>query len=584
MTVPRTGGRILRLFAPHRRAVCLVVPLVAVHSALHAAVPLLAGLVFDRALFGPGGPDLGLLAAIAGVAGGVAATAAGVDLAQTWLAARVAERVVHGLRGDLFRHLQRMPLGFFAAARGGEIQSRLVNDTDRIEDTVKDGVPAVLGSALVLVFALGAMVALSPPLAVVAVALLPGAFWVAARSGRALRRLAATGQQVRAELSSISAERLSLGGVTLARVHGRADDEAARFGAESRRLAGLGVRSSVVAQSVLAAGQVFLVLTPYVVYVAAGLTGGLTPGELVAFAALQARVYQPLWQILDFATGFQAARAAFERVFHHLDLPVPPPAPAGIPGESPYVGVRLAGAGYSHDEDRSRWALRDVTLELPPGSATLVVGPSGSGKTTLGRLLAGLHPPTEGTVATGPGPVCLVPQEPFLLHGSVAGNLRYAAPGATLDDLVRACRITRVHDRVAALPGGYDAVVGERGALLSGGERQRIALARGLLSTAPVLVLDEATSALDPSAELDVVHAVLGARAGLTTVMISHRLGVAAAFDTVVVLDGGRIAEQGAPDELLARPDGQYAGLARAAFQPAHPIGARRSPVRTSSA
>ncbi|WP_336213437.1 ABC transporter ATP-binding protein [Nonomuraea sp. LPB2021202275-12-8] len=555
--VPRTGRRIARLLAPHRPVACLVVLLVAVFSGLHVALPLLARLVFDHALFGAGGTDLRLLAQVALLAAVIAAAAAAVDLAQSWLATRVAERIVHTLRSDLFRHLQRMPLGFFAASRGGEIQSRLVNDTDRIEETVKDGVPTALASLLMLLFALGAMITLSPPLAAVALGLMPVAFWIAARSGRAMRELASTGQHVRAELASISAERLSLGGVTLARVHDRAGDDAASFAAESRRLAGLGVRSGLVAQSVLSAGQLLVVLTPYVVYVAAGLTESVTPGALVAFAVLQARVYQPLWQILHFVTGFQTARAAFERVFHYLDLPAA--RAATVPGGSERGRVSVLGAGVAHGP--SHWALREVTIDLPAGSATLIAGPSGSGKTTLGRLLAALYPPSEGAVLAG-GRVCLVPQEPFLFHGSIADNLRYAAPDASPADLVRACEITRVHRRVTELPDGYDSVVGERGALLSGGERQRIALARGLLSGAPVLVLDEATSALDSPTELEVIRAVLRARRGMTTVMISHRLDVARSFDTVVVLDGGRVVEHGPRTELLARPGGRFARLA----------------------
>ena len=556
------GRRVIGLLAPHRAAVGLVVLLVALFSALHVALPLLARLVFDRALFAPGGPDLRLLAGIAAAAAVIATVAAAVDLAQAWLATRVAERVVHALRSDLFRHLQRMPLGFFAAARGGELSSRLVNDTDRIEETVKEGVPDVLAAVLMLVFALGAMVTLSPPLALVALCLLPVAFWVAARSGRALRALAASGQRTRAELSAIATERLSLGGVILARVHGRGDAEGARFTAESRRLAALGVRSGLVAQLVLSAGQLFIVLTPYVVYVAAGLTGNVTPGELVAFTVLQARVYQPLWQILQFVTGFQAARAAFERVFEHLDLPADPAepaAPAAPPSAGPGGRVRVRRAGVLHPP--SHWALREVTLDLPRGSATLLVGPSGSGKTTLGRLLAGLHRPAEGSVRVG-GPVCLVPQEPFLFQGTVAENLRYAAPDASPAELAAACEAARIHERVLALPDGYDSVVGERGALLSGGERQRVALARGLLSRAPVLILDEATSALDPPTELEVVQAVLRWRAGLTTVMITHRLAAGGSFDAVVVLDGGRVVEHGTRGDLLARPGGRYARLA----------------------
>ncbi|MGV9307399.1 ABC transporter ATP-binding protein [Nonomuraea sp. NPDC003727] len=573
---PGTWRRVARLFMPHRLAICFVVLLVAAYSALNAAVPLLTQLVFDRALFGAGGPDLPLLALIAGLAAATACAVGVVDLGQTWVSARVAQRVVHALRVELFGRLQRMPLAFFAATRGGEIQSRLANDTAQIEHAVKDTLPSTLSGVIGFVVAAGAMVMLSPLLAGAALILAPIVVWVASRSGRALKNLSEVSQRSRAELSSIVAERLCLGGVILARVHGRGAEEANRFGAESERLARLGVRSGLVAQGVLSAGHVFFVLTPYLVFVAAGLTDGITPGTLVAFTVLQARLYQPLWQFLHVSTEFRSAQGAFERVFDYLDLePESEPEPGPRPGPAPGPGaltVRGATFRYAGAGRQDRPALSGVSLAIPAGSTTLVVGPSGSGKTTLGHLLAGLHPPTEGSVRIdgaevgqpSPGRVCIATQEPFLFQGSVADNLRYAASDASLDDLVRACRITRIHERIMALPDGYDSLVGERGALLSGGERQRVALARALLADASVLVLDEATSALDPLTELEVVEAILAERAGQTTVMITHRFGVFESFDTVVALDGGRVAEHGARLDLLGDRHGWYARMVRA--------------------
>ncbi|MFD1936748.1 ABC transporter ATP-binding protein [Nonomuraea mangrovi] len=574
---PGTWRRVVRLFMPHRLAICFVVLLVVAYSALNAAVPLLTQLVFDRALFGAGGPDLPLLALIAGLAAATACAVGVVDLGQTWVSARVAQHVVHALRVELFGRLQRMSLAFFAATRGGEIQSRLANDTAQIEHAVKDTLPSTLSGVIGFVAAAGAMAALSPLLAGAALILAPIVVWVASRSGRALKNLSEVSQRSRAQLSSIVAERLCLGAVILARVHGRSADEATGFAAESRRLIRLGVRSGLVAQGVLSAGHVFFVLTPYLVFVAAGLSDGITPGTLVAFTVLQARLYQPLWQLLHISTEFRSAQGAFERVFDYLDMepepglePGPDPRPDPVPGPGA-LAVREATFRYAAGE-RDRPALDGVNLTLPAGSTTLVVGPSGSGKTTLGHLLVGLHAPIEGSVLIdgakigrpSPGQVCIATQEPFLFQGSIADNLRYAAPDATADDLVRACRLTRIHERIMALPDGYDSLVGERGALLSGGERQRIALARALLADASVLVLDEATSALDPMTELEVVEALLAERAGRTTVMITHRFGVFESFDTVVALDEGRVAEHGDRLDLLGDRHGWYARMVRA--------------------
>ncbi|MEV0972966.1 ABC transporter ATP-binding protein [Microtetraspora glauca] len=667
-SAPRTWRRVARLFRPHRPAVLLVLVLVAAFSAFNAAVPLLSQVVIDRALFGPGGPDLPLLAGLAALAAAAACAVGAVDLGQTWVSARTAQRVVRSLREEMYDRLQRMPLDFFATTRGGEIQSRLSGDTAQVEHAIKDTLPGVLAGVLGFVVAGVAMVALSPPLAGAAVVLAPVAFWVSSRSGRALKKLSGVSQQARAELSSIAAERLSLGAVILTRVHGRSEDERAAFAAESGRLARLQVRSGLAAQLVLSVAHVFFVLTPYLVFLTAGLTREMTPGTLLAFIVLQSRLYQPLGQILQISAELRSVQGAFERVFEYLDLrpearerearerearepearepearerearerearepearerearerearerearerearerearepeihrhwpgamavrgvafsyPVAR-APGGEQGAEEGAeeggeqrgeqgGEQRHGQGREPGTDHGHAALREVGIDIPAGSTVLVVGPSGSGKSTLGHLLAGLRRPTEGSVVIDgtevrgplPGRLCIVPQDPFLFQGSVAENLRYADPGASPEELVRVCEITRIHERIMALPGGYEARVGERGALFSGGERQRVALARALLADASVLVLDEATSALDPLTEAEVVEAILAERRGRTTVVITHRFGVLDSFDTVVALERGRVAEQGAPGDLRGEPHGLYARMVRA--------------------
>jgi ATP-binding cassette subfamily B protein len=434
--------------------------------------------------------------------------------------------------------------------------------------------PGILSAAGGLVVAAGAMAVLSPVLTVVALALAPLVLWVARRLGHVLKSLSDSGQRIRADLSSLVAERLSLGGVTLARVHGRREHEGERFTEESERLALLQVRSSMITEWVLSAGHVFFALTPYLVFVAAGVADGVSPGTLAAFTVLQARLYHPLWQILHISTDLRSAQGAFDRVFDYLDLQQEQVlrqqavARAGNAG-----GFTARGMGFCYSaEGESHPAVREVDLEIPAASTTLIVGPSGSGKSTLGYLLAGLHLPTEGSISfagtqiSGPMPdrVCIAMQEPFLFQGTIADNLRYAAPEATMRDLVRACETTQIHDRIAALADGYDSLVGERGMLFSGGERQRLALARAILADTPALVLDEATSALDPIAEAKVVRAVLAQREGRTTIMITHRFGLLETFDTVLVLDAGRVVEHGARADLLGKRTGLYTRMVHA--------------------
>jgi ATP-binding cassette subfamily B protein len=589
---PVTGRRVAGLFAPHRLAVGLVAGLVVLSAGLNVLVPLLTQVVFDRALFGPGGPDLELLGLLAAAAAGIAVMVGVVDLVEARMSESIAHRILHTLREQTYRSLQRQPLEFFGATRGGELQSRLVGDTAEVEEAIKETTPSIISTVAGIAFILAAMLSLSYQLTAVSVLMSPFLVWAAARASRAIRRVAAAAQETRARLTSLAAERLSLPGVTLARVYGRQGEEAARFAAESGRLSRLEVRTGMLAQRVMSIAQAFFLVSPYLVFLAAGRLDHVSAGTLAAFAILQTRLYQPLGQMLRLSTELRAALAAFDRVFAYLDLPAEARPRSGRcaggatggAAEVKRLGevkrLRATSVAFAYQVAGSRrqtWSLRDVSLDLAAGAAALVVGPSGSGKTTLAYLLAGLYAPATGSihiddvdtadidVAEVHRCVRIAGQEPFLLQGTIAENLRYGDAAATPQELERVCRMVRIHDRIATLPDGYASPVGERGALFSGGERQRIALARALLADPAVLVLDEATSALDAATERAVVTAILRHRRPGITVMISHRIGVMQAFDTVVVLDRGRVVEHGRPAELATRPDGYCLRMLRGA-------------------
>jgi ATP-binding cassette subfamily B protein len=573
-----TGRRVVGLFAMHRRAVGLMVVLVVLASGLNVLIPLLTQVVFDRALFGPDSPDLKLLGLLAAAAVGVAITAGATHLLEAFVSESVAAQILHGLRQRMYQSLQRQPLGFFSEAQGGELQSRLVNDTAQVEESIKETIPSVISTVAGVAFILAAMFYLSDRLLVVTLLLSPIVLWVTARSSRAIRQVATTAQESRARLASLAAERLSLPGIILARVYGRQDEEAASFAAESERLSRLRVRAGMLAQRVMSVAHVFFLVSPYLVFLAVGHLGQVSVGTLAAFTVLQARLYQPLGHLLRISTELRAALGAFDRVFAYVDLPAAPADPLPWPAYRRLGEVkRLRAADLAFAQRGNQtWSLQGVNLDIVAGSAVLVVGPSGSGKTTLGYLLAGLYPPAAGAIhlddtdtadlgtAAVHRWVRIACQEPFLVHGTIAENLRYGQVGATQQEMERACRMVSIHDRIMALPEGYDSPVGERGALLSGGERQRVALARAVIGDPAVLVLDEATSALDTATELAVVEAVLRHRSRGITLMVSHRMSVMRAFDFIVVLDRGRIVEQGRPDDLAGRPGSYCARMLRA--------------------
>jgi ATP-binding cassette subfamily B protein len=319
---------------------------------------------------------------------------------------------------------------------------------------------------------------------------------------------------------------------------------------------------------------------PALIYLAAGLpatSGGMTIGTLVAFTALQGTLFRPLMGLLDVGVQVTASMALFSRVFEYLDLPVEvddpadpvPLDPADVRGE-----VRLEGVSFTYP-DGHRPALDGVDLAVPAGTTLALVGETGSGKSTLASLVARLADPTAGRVtvdgidlrdlslATLSRVVGVVAQETYLLHTTVRENLRHARPDATDAEIEDAARRAQVHEAIAALPDGYDTVVGARGHRFSGGEKQRLAIARTLLRDPRVLVLDEATSALDTGTERAVQAALDEASRGRTTITIAHRLSTVRHADRIAVLGAGRVAESGTHDELVAR-GGRYAALVAA--------------------
>jgi ATP-binding cassette subfamily B protein len=494
---------------------------------------------------------------------------------------KLGERVVADMRQVVFRHVLGLDLPYFARLRTGEVLSRLTTDMTMVEGIVGAVIPAALRNLITLVGALGWMVIVSPNFTGFVLVLIPVLLTPLFLMSRRLQRLSLRAQDRFAEAVGYAGE--GLGALDTVQAFGQEDAVAGRFNAavESAFLAS---RSQLRARGFLSALMIFLVFGGmlgllFQSVVAVVVTHTLTAGRLVqllAFAFLAANAVKDLsevWGQIQKASGAAARLAEMIDASPAIRAPArPAPLPFPPRGEVMFDKVRFAYPGRGGPP-----ALNGFTLKVRPGERVALVGPSGAGKSTVLRLLLRFYDPDSGSVridgvdlrdadpAQARSRLALVAQEAPLFSGSVRENILFSAPGASAADVEAAARAAQASDFVSALPQGFDTVVGEQAKTLSGGQRQRLAIARALLRRSPILLLDEATSALDAENERLVQEALREAMRGRTTLVIAHRLATVLEADRIIVMDEGRVVEEGDHAELLAR-GGLYAHLARLQF------------------
>jgi ATP-binding cassette, subfamily B, bacterial len=511
----------------------------------------------------------------------IVAVLAAASASRYYLVMTIGERIVADIRRDVFAHLVSLSPAFFDSARSGELVSRLTADTTQIKSAVGASVSIALRNMMLFIGAAAMMVITSPKLSGFVLLAIPLIVIPLVAFGRWVRRLSRNAQDTLADASAYASE--LIGAIRTVQAYTSERLATSRFGGDVEQ-AYEAARSSTRARAVLTLIIIFIVFSSVVAILWVGshdvLTGQITPGRLGQFVLYAAFAATGLGQLSEVWGEVSAASGAAERLFEILRVKsqiTAPPKPVALP--QPARGdVGFDNVSFAYPTRPEVLAIDNVSLAVKAGEKVAIVGPSGAGKSTLFHLLLRFYDPARGTISLDGVPVrsadpvdvrariALVPQDTVVFAASARENIRFGRPDASDAEVERAADLAHATEFLRRLPGGFEAQLGERGVTLSGGQRQRIAIARAILRDAPLLLLDEATSALDAESETLVQTALEELMRHRTTLVIAHRLATVLSCDRIMVMDQGRIVEQGTHTELVAA-NGLYARLARLQFE-----------------
>ena len=562
---------LVSLLGPYKGRVALMLVALLAATGAGLAPPYLAGKAIDS---GIRGQDSGALTVVVALFIGAALVNWVASYFQTYLISWVGQRALQDLRIQLFAHLQRLSMSFYSRNKAGVIISRITNDVQALDQLVTEGIATLFSATLTLIGTAVILVLLDPGLALVTFLCFPLLL-----AGSVIFRIASSGayRLTREKIALVTAYlQETLSGVRVVRAFGQEHRHRRRFAELNDEHREANMRTVYLNAAYFPSVELLSAVATAAILLYGGnqvLDGAVTIGVLASFVFYLQSFFEPIQSLSQLYTTYQAGMAALDKIFELLDEE---PEIADSPGatELPRLRGEIEFENVSFAYNGEHPALEDVDLHVPPGQTVALVGSTGAGKSTLAKLVARFYDPDRGLVRVDGhdlrdvterslrSQLGIVPQESFLFSGTIRENIAFGRPDATDDDVGAAARAVGAHEFIERLPDGYDTEVGERGGQLSAGQRQLVAFARAAAADPRILILDEATSNVDVRTESQIERGLRRLLAGRTAIVIAHRLSTIRGAGRIVVLDHGRVAEQGTHDELL-EAGGAYARLYR---------------------